>query len=143
MDTTLGSLHNLNHWSILVSALILWFLGAIWYSPVLFAKPWMAMVHVPTGEGKKKSMMAGMIASFLCDLVLSYILWHAVNWAHADTWMMGALVGLLLWIGFIAAPSLPQGIYEGRPFKLFAINAGYWLVGLVICGGLVAVWRWS
>jgi hypothetical protein len=36
---------------------------------------------------------------------------------------------------------LPQGIYEGRPFKLFAINQGYWLVGLMIVGAMLAVWR--
>ena len=35
----------------------------------------------------------------------------------------------------------PQGIYEKRPFKLFAINSGYWLLGLFIVGGLLAAWR--
>jgi hypothetical protein len=30
---------------------------------------------------------------------------------------------------------------EQRPIKLFAINNGYWLVGRVIVGGLLAVWR--
>jgi hypothetical protein len=48
---------------------------------------------------------------------------------------------LISWLGFIAAPSFAQGIYEGRPFKLFAINTGYWLVGLLITGALLAVWR--
>ena len=32
-------------------------------------------------------------------------------------------------------------IYEGRPFNLFAINVGYWLVGLAISGAVIAVWR--
>ena len=39
------------------------------------------------------------------------------------------------------APNFAQGIYESRPFKLFAINSGYWLVGLLITGGLLATWR--
>jgi len=29
----------------------------------------------------------------------------------------------------------------GRPFKLFLINAGYWLVGLLVIGGILARWR--
>ena len=36
------SFHHIPHfnvWAILVSGLILWFLGATWYSPALFAKP--------------------------------------------------------------------------------------------------------
>jgi hypothetical protein len=46
-----------------------------------------------------------------------------------------------MWAGFIVAPLSAQHIYEGRPFNLFAINTGFWLVGLIISGGLLAVWR--
>ena len=145
MDMSIHHLHHVNHWAILVSALIQWFLGALWYSPVLFAKPWMAMVNVPTGPAKQKSMIAGMIAgmiaSFIGSLILSFILLHTILWSGASTWGMGAFVGLINWLGFIAAPSFAQGIYEGRPFKLFAINTGYWLVGMLITGALLATWR--
>jgi hypothetical protein len=86
-------------------------------------------------------MMAGMISSFVLDLVLSLVLAHIVYWSGAATYGWGVFIGFLIWLGFFAAPSLPQGIYEGRPFKLFAINQGYWLVGLMIVGALLAVWR--
>ena len=55
--------------------------------------------------------------------------------------LTGAFVGLICWLGFFAATQFPQGIYENRPLKLFAINAGYWFVGLLIIGGLLAAWR--
>jgi hypothetical protein len=133
--------HDLNYLAIIVSAVILWLLGALWYSPALFAKPWMAMLGIQKGATKGSSMIAGMIASFVCDAVLAFILAHIVIWTQAATFGWGALVGFVVWVGFIAAPNLPQGIYEGRPFKLFAINSGYWLVGLLIVGGVLAVWR--
>ena len=132
---------HINHLAVIVSALILWFLGAAWYSPALFAKPWMAMLGIKTGEGNKNSLLAGMISSLICDLVLSFILAHFVVWTGTATFGWGALIGFLCWVGFFAAPNLPQGIYENRPFKLFAINNGYWLVGLIVVGGLLAVWR--
>lgn len=133
-------LHNFNHVAILVSAVILWLLGAVWYSPVLFARPWMAMVKVPS-EGKNRKMLTGMISSFILDIVMAFVLDHVIKWSGADSFAMGALVGFIMWLGFIAAPGLPQGIYEGRPFKLFAINTGYMLVGLIVIGGVLAVWR--
>ena len=133
--------HALNHWAILVSALFLWFLGAAWYSPALFAKPWMAMIGIKKDESNKSSLLAGMIASFICDVVLAFVLDHLVVWSGASTIGWGALIGFIAWVGFFAAPNLPQNIYEGRPFKLFAINNGYWLVGLVVIGGIMAVWR--
>lgn len=136
-------MHHLhfNHLALIVSALFLWFLGAAWYSPPLFAKPWMAMLGIKKGESNKNSLLAGMISSLICDLVLSFILAHFVIWSGANTFGWGALIGFICWVGFFAAPNLPQGIYENRPFKLFAINNGYWLVGLIVVGGLLAVWH--
>lgn len=137
-------MHHLhfNHWALLVSALILWFLGAIWYSPVLFAKPWMAMLGITPDKTKKNNgMIVGMVSSLILDIVLSLVLAHVVYWSGADTYGWGAFIGFLVWLGFFAAPNLPQGIYEGRPFKLFAINNAYWLIGLMVVGGMLAIWR--
>jgi hypothetical protein len=52
----------------------------------------------------------------------------------------GAFIGFVSWLGFIAATHFPQGIYESPPPRLFAINSGYWLVGLLTIGGLLAIW---
>jgi hypothetical protein len=135
-------MHHLhfNHWAVIVAALFQWFLGALWYSPPLFAKPWAAILGIKM-DGPKKGLAAGMIASIVCDVILSFVLAHLVLWSGASTFVMGALVGFIAWAGFIMGPNLPQGIYEGRPFKLFAINGGYWLVGLVLSGGLIAAWQ--
>jgi hypothetical protein len=63
--------HHFNHWAVLVSALILWFLGACWYSPVLFAKPWMAALGIVPGHAKK-GLATGMISSFIGDLFVAF-----------------------------------------------------------------------
>jgi hypothetical protein len=134
-------LHHLNLWAVLVSAVILWVLGAVWYSPPLFAKPWMAALNISPDPAKKKGLLAGMIASFVGDFILAFALDHLIVWANAGSVHGGVFIGFLTWLGFFAAPNFPQGIYENRPFKLFAINNGYWLVGLIIVGILLAVWR--
>ncbi|HEY1986098.1 MAG TPA: DUF1761 domain-containing protein [Terracidiphilus sp.] len=132
---------HLNFLAVLVSALILWMLGAIWYSPPLFAKPWMADLGITPDPAKKKGLLAGMVSSFVGDLILAFVLAHFVGWSHAGVFGAGMFIGFLTWIGFFVAPNFPQGIYENRPLRLFAINNGYWLVGLLIVGGLLAVWK--
>jgi hypothetical protein len=126
--------------TILVSAVFQWFLGAAWYSPALFAKPWMAALGIRP-DGEKKGFVFAMICSLIASLILSFVLWHMVSWAEATTWGMGAFIGFLCWLGFIAAPSFPQGLYERRPAILFLINTGYWLVGMLVTGAVVAIWR--
>jgi hypothetical protein len=139
MQLSIHHLHHVNHWAVLASALIFWFLGACWYSPVLFAKPWMAALGIVPGH-PKAGLAAGMIASFIGDLLVAFVMLHFIYWSEATTYGGGVFIGLLCWLILIAV-QFPQGIYENRPFKLFAINSGYWLVGLLIVGGLLAVWR--
>ncbi|MBS1806417.1 MAG: DUF1761 domain-containing protein [Acidobacteria bacterium] len=131
----------INYLAVLSCAILLWILGAVWYSPALFAKKWMELIGVTREPGKRDGLLLGMTASFFGDLVMSFIIANILVWANISGFQRGAVLGVLLWIGFIAAPNLPQGLYEKRPFKLFAINSGYWLVGLLIVGGILASWH--
>jgi len=126
--------------AILVCGVFQWFLGAAWYSPALFAKPWMAALGI-VPDGEKKGLVFGMICSLIASLLLSFVLWHMVSWARVDNWGAGAFIGFLCWLGFVAAPQFPQGIYERRPARLFLINTGYWLVCMVVTGAVLVVWR--
>ena len=133
------NMHMFNFWAVLVSALIQWVIGALWYS-LLFAKPWMALTGHTPGERPKGAVFA-MATSFVGSLILSFILAHMVIWHEASTWRRGAFIGGICWLGFIAVPLFCEKLYEQRPFKLFAINAGYWLVALLCSGVVLAVWR--
>jgi hypothetical protein len=49
-------------------------------------------------------------------------------------------VGAVCGCGFIIPPLFAQHISEGRPFKLFGINALYWLIAMYFSGGILAIW---
>jgi len=134
-------MHHLhfNHLAILAAAVIQWILGALWYS-LFFVKPWMALTGHKQGESSKGAVLS-MIVSFFGGLVLCFVEAHFILWSGATTIGGGLLIGFICWLGFIAVPLLSETLYERRPFKLLAINAGYWLVALLISGGLLAVWN--
>jgi len=130
-----------NYLAVIVSGAFLWFLGAAWYSPLTFARPWMSMLGIERDISRRNSVYFAMFMSLIGDLLVAFILAHVILWSGANSVGAGILVAFICWLGFIAATSYPQGLYESRPFGLFAINAGYWLVGLLACGGVLAVWR--
>jgi hypothetical protein len=134
-------MHHLhfNHLAVLVAAILQWILGALWYS-LLFAKPWMALTGHKQGERPKGAILA-MIGSFFGGLILCFVVAHFVLWSGATTICWGLFVGFISWLGLIAVPLFSEMLYEGRPFKLFAIYAGYWLVALLVTGGLLAAWH--
>jgi hypothetical protein len=125
--------------AVLVAAASQWVLGALWYGKV-FTKRWRALVGYQEGEKPKFAVM-GMISSIMANLVLSFALAHLVKWVGAATYSQGISVGFISWLGFIAPPLITQHIYENRPFKLFAINGGYWLFAMAFAGSILAVWH--
>jgi hypothetical protein len=131
--------HDLNVVAICVCAAGLWVLGALWYSPMLFGKSWMALAGMPKAEGKRPGMLLAMTASLIGDFVVALILEHFVIWSGAGTFGWGALIGFISWAGFVGATTLPQSMYEQKPFKLFA--SGYWILGMTLVGGVLAIWK--
>jgi hypothetical protein len=122
--------------AVLYAAVAQWLLGALWYGYVFKAR-WKTLVGIPEGE-KPKNAWFPMVASFIANLVLSLVLAHFVKWSGGTTFRHGLYVGAICWVGFMAPPLLTEHIFEPRPAKLFAINACYWLMAMMIGGGILA-----
>ena len=122
--------------AVLVSALAQWLLGALWYGFVFRAR-WKALVGIPENE-KPNNAWFPMVVSFIANLVLSMVLAHLVKWSGATALPRGIYVGAVCWAGFVAPVMITQSISEKRPVKLFAINAAYWLLAMMIGGGILA-----
>jgi hypothetical protein len=129
---------DLNWIAILVSAFVPMVLGALWYSPMLFARPWMRAVGRTPEEISGASL--GYAISAVGAIVTSYVLARIVKWAEVDDFWNGALVGLLVWLGFVATVLAVNTWFGGRPRALWAIDAGYQLVALLIMGAILGAW---
>ena len=140
MNFSLHPVHSVHLWVVPVAGLLFWFLGAVWFSPVLFAKPWMAALGITPGH-QKKGFAAAMISSLIGDLFMALVMLHFIVWSGANSVGTGAFVGFLCWLGFFVAIQFPQGLYEQRPMTVFVIDAGYWFVGMLGIGAMMAVWH--
>src|SRR5438445_10287454 len=77
---------NINVLAVLVAAVLTMVLGAVWYSPVLFAKQGMdAHGYTPEKleEMKKRGVVRTYAVSFLCYLVMAYVLGLLVKYTTA------------------------------------------------------------
>jgi fatty acid desaturase len=71
-------LHHVNFLAVLVGGVVIFLLGGLWYSPVLFTKKWTALIGKTEEEMKaaasSSSMPAMYIAAFLSGLVIALAL---------------------------------------------------------------------
>jgi len=130
---------DVSWWAVIAAAAIYMFLGAAWYSPAAFGKKWAKL------SGRKMEDMnggnQGMAIMVVAALVQAFLLANLVRDVGAISMSDGLLLGLVLWLGFVAATSLGDVLFGGRPWKLWQLNNGYYLIVLLINGWLLAVWK--
>ena len=135
---------SVNYLAVLVAAIASFMLGWLWHSSVLFGPTWMKLSNIDKKkieEHKKSGNMApSLFFQFVATLLMAYILRYFVAYAQASTILDGAIVGFWLWLGFVATNMIGMVLWEGKPFKLYLINAGHVLVGLLVMGAILAVW---
>ena len=132
---------HVNFLAVLVSATVYWILGALWYSPVLFAKPWMKNLGKTREQLMEGFSKLSFLWSFFWSFVASYGIARILVWANGTTVIDGFLVGLLAAICFILSPMVINNLFERRPKSLLAINASYHGVALIIVGIIIGLWR--
>jgi len=131
-------LHHLLMW-VSIAAVIEWLFGALWYG-VIFKRSWSKLAGFAEGE-KPKNAWFGMVVSLVVCFILSFVLAHVLRWAGTNTLTGGMKIGTICWFGFMAPPMLAQHIFENRRANLFAINAAYWLLVMMIGGAILGAFH--
>ena len=126
---------------ILIAGIASVLLGWLWYSPYLFGGAWMRMTNITpemAERGKKRMhLMAliGLVAAMLIAWVMSYvgILLGVYDWFGAVE------LGFWCWLGFVAPTMLGIVLWEQKPFRLYLINALYWLASFIVMALILVV----
>lgn len=139
---------TVNYLAVLVAGIVIFVLGGLWYSPVLFAKRWIALQGRTEEQMRAQAAAANMplmyVSAFVCGLVTAWVMAHIL--AHVASSLTlnaghGALVGFICWLGFAAATSYGTALFSGKPKQLWLIDSSYNLVSFVLAGMILAVWR--
>ena len=134
---------HVNYIAVLVATIVVFVLGWLWYSPLLFYKPWMrARGMDPAVAMAGAKMPTGKLAIELVRcFVLAYIVAHFVAALGITNWLVAAHFGLLLWIGLPVVLLVGSVIWDNVPVKVAVIHAGDWLVKLLVIPIIVSLWQ--
>lgn len=130
---------EINWVAIVVAALINVVAGSLWYAPFLFGKARRKTTGHRAGDLGHGGLGYALIG--LGAFLQAFILVHFVRYAGALTAWRGVQAGFWLWLGFAAITSLIYHVFESRSWRIWAVNAGYFLVVLAADGALLAAWR--
>lgn len=137
---------EINIWPVLVAAITMMAIGFLWYSPLLFARPWMiAMGCDPNDKAKLAEMRKGAgkiyLAAFITSLLSAFVLAKIIDITTVNRPLYGMKVAFAIWLGFVTTVQLTNTLFAKRPFIQYAIDTGYQLVSYLIMGAILAVWK--
>jgi Protein of unknown function (DUF1761) len=131
---------HVNPAAIVVAALAMFLVGGLWYSPVLFSRPWMAANGL-SEEKLRASAGTGKVFGGAFALALVSAANLAFFLGGPDTTLAwGATAGALTSVWIVAALGIVY-LFERRPLSLFLINGGYFAVSFPLVGLILGAWR--
>ncbi|MBC8290070.1 MAG: DUF1761 domain-containing protein [Planctomycetes bacterium] len=129
---------DINIWAVLVSALASFLLGGLWYSPLMFLKPWLKASGQEEADQKPHPPRV-FAASFLFALVAAAS--FAVLLGKEPPLTEALLRGLIIGVCFVGASFGINYQFSGRSMTLWAIDGGYHVAQFAIFGLVLGIWH--
>lgn len=132
-------LASLNWFAVLSATVIYFALGAVWYSPILFAKTWMKLRNIKEEDiGQPNPII--FIYSFILQFIAVISLALFIQAMGITTPLNGAFIGFGASMGILYTLSGTTGIFTEIPLKLHMLDNGYHVVGLILSGLILGWW---
>ncbi len=132
------SFWEINWLAVAVSVILSFALGALWHS-VLFNKVWSEDSGSKYGNGNHGNPAVIFGLSGLLHVVLVIAL--AMFVGQHTSFLGGALKGLFVSLVWISTSIGVTYIFVGRTFRLFLIDAGFYVVFLSLAGLILGAWH--
>jgi hypothetical protein len=133
------ALPGINWLAVVVSTVIAFAIGGIWYSKALFGSVWLEEVGLTeeavNNANVAKTFGGAFVLQFLAVTALAILL------GTDGTWQSGLQIGLLIGLFWIATAYGITYLFEQRSLRLFFINAGYNIVFFALVGTLIGYWH--
>ncbi len=142
---------DINWAAVALATVVNMVIGALWFSPVMFAKPWTAEVEKTIGKETFQRLHDSMTSKgtatrtyglmLVGAFLVSYVMGLVADWRAADTIVEGLMIGGVTWLGFVVTTALVTVLFEGRSLVVYFISMAHQLVAFAATGVILAVWQ--
>lgn len=136
METLISSINWL---AVLVGSLVYFILGALWYSPLMFANIWMKLRGLVADEMESPNPII-FLYSFVLQAIAVFSLGLFLSALSINSASEGAFIGLAVGLGFVFTTAGSTGIFTKLSLPLHFLDNGYHVVGLTIAGYILGWW---
>jgi hypothetical protein len=140
MTIDLGAVNWL---AVIVGAAIYFVLGALWYSPPLFARPWQAAIGWDESRPQPQTNPLTYVIPAVLYLIAGVATALLAAATGTDTLNEGIVLGLVTGLGYALPMVGVEATFDPnkpRPLTWFGITVAYHLIGFLILAVMIAIW---
>jgi hypothetical protein len=133
-----SAIAEINWISVVIATVAAFAIGGLWYSPVLFGKAWQTEIKLSTDDLRKTNMAMIFGLSFVLNFISAVVLEMFIG--KNSTMTFGLIAGLLVGIAWIATSLGVNYLFARKSFRLFLIDAFYFIVYFAVMGVILGAW---
>ena len=130
---------GVSYLAILIAAVVAWLAGAAWY--MALGKIWTAALGLTpeqmAAQKKQPSAFLPFLYVFVAELVMAWVLAGVLGHIGALTLRGGVISAAFCWLGFVITTMVANNSFARRDWRLLLIDGGYWLIAMVLMGGII------
>jgi hypothetical protein len=130
---------EINWFAVVAAAAASFLLGGLWYSPILFARPWQSGAGL--SDEALRQRIPGLVfgGAFVLSLVAAAV--FALFLGPKPSLGLAVGAGAAAGLCWVAASFGINYLFERRPLSLFAINGGYHTGQFMLFGLILGLWH--
>ncbi|MFN2512232.1 MAG: DUF1761 domain-containing protein [Pyrinomonadaceae bacterium] len=132
-------MEQINILAVIVAAVSAFLLGGLWYSPLLFGKIWARESGVSLDQPKTTPTPILFAVSFVFSLIAATV--FALVLGRNPPLNTAVRDGLTIGACWVATSFGINYQFSNRSFKLFLIDAGYYVVQFTLYGVILGLWH--
>jgi hypothetical protein len=130
-----------NYLAIVIASVACFLFEAAWYQ--FFMDTWL------NGIGQTREWLVGngvspalqFATALLAEGVMAAAISCVTQLTGPQTVLRGIRVAVLLWFGCVLTSWATEYVFEIKSYRLFVVNVGFWLFGMVLMGAIVGGWK--
>ena len=137
-------LGGLNWLAVIVAAAVYFVIGAAWFAPAVFGRPWMAAIGFDESRPRPEMNPTSYVGPAVFYLVASIATGLLAAATGTDTLAEGVVLGLVVGVGYALVVTATDAVFDPnkpKPWTWFAISGAYHVVSLVIIGMIIGAWQ--
>jgi Protein of unknown function (DUF1761) len=127
---------------VIVAVLAASVVSAIWYSPLLFGRQWIALrsqwMHIPPNPHIASWKP---FAELMRETLVAYVLSRLVKRQAIDRLTHALSLGFWVWLGFPITMLVGASLWDNKPWVLSLIHGGDWFTKMLVMTAVIMFTR--